>query len=162
MNILPFRPPKFNIEIPAPHTVITLDTPSKGDFYALLGGGDAVEILKKYTDVPLTAIIARIAANQYIEQLQKYRDTNMDIMEIPHTTDFGAVPKEDKLPCLTLGEHMVYMYSGIDFAAQLALPVTDYWVLLADAAKREIMKRSDREKYLTDCYSDMHKISTLT
>ena len=161
MNILPFALPKFKVEIPAPKTVITLDTPSKGDFYALLCGGDAAEILRRYTDAPMTPVIARIAAQRYIEQVRRYREDNMDIMEIPHTTDFGAVPKEDKLPCLTLAEHMVYRYSGIDFTAQLELPVTDYWILLADAAKREIMKRSDRDEYIEECYNDMHRISTI-
>ncbi len=45
--ILPFSPPKFTIAIPAPHTYITLDTPSKGDFYALVTGADAAEILSQ-------------------------------------------------------------------------------------------------------------------
>ena len=53
--ILPFSPPRFTIAIPAPHTYITLDTPSKGDFYALVTGADAAEILSHYTDAPMTA-----------------------------------------------------------------------------------------------------------
>lgn len=48
--IYPFPPPKFNIELLAPQITITLDTPSKGDFYALTAGTDPVKILSRYTD----------------------------------------------------------------------------------------------------------------
>ena len=158
--ILPFTPPVFRIEIPAPHTVITLDTPSKGDFYALLTGADAAAILSHYTDVPLTPAIARAAADEYVRQLTAYREKNMDYMEIPQVTDFADTgTSEEKLPCLTAAEHMVYEYTGMDFAAQLGIPVTEYWTLLADAVKFRIMRREDADEYLEQCWKDMHKIS---
>lgn len=157
--ILPFPLPKFRIEIPAPHTIMTLDTPSKGDFYALMAGNSVWEIMSQYTNIPLTPLIAETASKEYVKKLMKYREDNMDILEIPHVIDFGAVPKKDKLPCLTLAEHMVYEYAGIDFRAQLDLPVTEYWAILADAAKFHIMRREDADEYLEQCYKDMHKIS---
>ena len=99
--ILPFSPPKFTIEIAAPHTYITLDTPSKGDFYALVTGADAAEILSHYTDAPMTATIAKQAAEEYIRQLRKFREDNMDYLEIPQTIDFVDTGEQPRLPCMT-------------------------------------------------------------
>lgn len=158
--ILPFLPPKFTIEIPAPHTYITLDTPSKGDFYSLLIHTDTAEIMRKYIpSVPLTDTAAELAAEQYIAKIKQYREDNMDYLVIPAETDFGAVDTPQKLPCMTAAEHMVYEYTGLDFAAQSGLPVTEYWLLLADAVKYRIMGREGADEYLEQCYKDMHKIS---
>lgn len=161
MNILPFSPPRFTIEIAAPHTYITLDTPSKGDFYALVTGADAAEILSHYTDAPMTATIAKQAAEEYIRQLRKFREDNMDYLEIPQTIDFADTGEQPRLPCMTAAEHMVYEYTGLDFERQLRLPVTEYWLLLADAVKLRIMGRPDADEYFEQCYSDMHRINTI-
>jgi hypothetical protein len=157
MNIYPFPPPKFNIELPAPQITITLDTPSKGDFYALTAGTDPVKILSRYTDAPLTGVTAAVLAIRYIEQLKAYREANMDFMEVPHTIDFGDTgTKTDKLPCITMAERMVYEHSGLTFLQQNELPVTEFWMLLADAVK---FRLAGNDEYLEQCYKDMHKIS---
>ena len=159
--ILPFRTPKFTIEIPVPHISITLDTPSKGDYYALLTGADMVQILSRYTNAPMTPMIASIVSERYIGQIKRYREDNMDYLVVPSRTDFSAVPDDtpEKLPCLTAAEHLIYEHSGINFIEQNKLPVTEYWTLLADAVKMRILSREDGEDYLEQCYKDMHKIS---
>lgn len=160
MTILPFTPPKFAVHIPVPDITITLDTPSKGDFYALAAGADAAGILSKYTDAPLTPMIAEMISEQYMSQLRKYRADNMDFLEVPAQTDFSAVGEHaEKLPCMTAAEHIVYEHTGLDFARQCELPVTEYWLLLADAVKMRILSREDGEEYLEQCWHDMHRIS---
>ena len=160
MNILPFRPPRFVITLMAPKTTVTLDTPSKGDFYSLLIHTDTADIMRKYIpSVPLSDTAAELAAEEYIAKIKQYREDNMDYLVIPSETDFGAVEKPQKLPCMTAAEHMVYEYTGLDFAQQNELPVTEYWLLLADAVKYRIMGRSGADEYLEQCYKDMHKIS---
>lgn len=157
--ILPFRTPTFTIELMAPRMPITLDTPSKGDFYMLMTEDGKADTIRRYTDVSMTDTIAAAAADALVAKLLEYRESNMDFLEIPHTIDFADTGERSKLPCLTAAEHMVYEYSGLDFAAQCSLPVTEFWLILSDAVKFRIMGREDSKDYFEQCYKDMHRIS---
>lgn len=169
MNILPFDTPTFRIAIPLPRVAIIVKTPSKADYYRMVASTDkksmAEYMLRKYGDgmtIPFTAVTAMAFISGFIKALDEYREHNMDVMKIPEQIDFMSVDREIKMPCLTSGERLVYEHSGLDIIQQNELPVTEYWILLADAVKMRIMQRSDSEEYLEQCYQDMHRLNTLT
>jgi len=169
MNILPFDTPTFRIVIPLPRVAIIVKTPSKADYYRMVASTDkkgmAEYMLRKYGDrwdIPFTEVMATAFISSFVKALDEYRDHNMDVMKIPEQIDFMSVDREIKMPCLTSGERLVYEHSGLDFIQQNELPVTEYWILLADAVKMRIMQRSDSDEYLEQCYQDMHRINTLT
>lgn len=166
MNILPFRTPVFSVRIPIPNTVITLRTPSKADYYGMLMCSDKLTaaelIIKKYSDVhvPMTNVSAAVLISEYTEALQKYRTDNMDVMCVPKKEDYGA-GTQNRFPVITGDESVVYEHCGLTIAQQNELPVTEYWVLLADAVKMRAMKTKAGTEYLEECYNDMHRINTL-
>ena len=169
MNILPFDTPTFRIAIPLPHVTIIVKTPSKADYYRMVASTDkkgmAEYMLRKYGDgreIPFSAVTAMGLVNGFIKVLDEYREANMDVLRVPEHLDFMDTGKTPKLPCITSGERLVYEHSGLDFIQQNELPVTEYWLLLADAVKMRIMQRSDSDEYLEQCYQDMHRINTLT
>lgn len=168
MNILPFDTPTFGITIAVPQTTVAVRTPTKSDYYRMVACLDkkamAEYILERYgtgVAVPFSMVTGAAFVADFVKALDDYREVNMDIMRIPEQIDFKSIGKEIKLPCITSGERLVYEHSGLDFIRQGELPVTEYWVLLADAMKMLIMKRTDGEEYLAECYNDMHRINTL-
>ena len=169
INILPFDTPTFRIAIPLPHVAVIVKTPSKADYYRMVASTDkkgmTEYMLRKYGDrwdIPFTEVMATAFISSFVKDLDDYRSLNMDVMKIPEQIDFMSVDREIKMPCLTSGERLVYEHSGLDFIQQNELPVTEYWILLADAIKMRIMQRSDSDEYLEQCYQDMHRINTLT
>lgn len=169
MNILPFNPPKFYVEIPIPRTVIILSAPTKQDYYRMTMSDSkgllADEIMEKYSAggvVPLTPDMKAGFIERYIEQIDTFRKVNMDYLEIPSKTDFsGKTAKTSKLTSLTYAEHAVYKYSGLDFIKQMDLSIIEYWLIMADCIKSELLKSDDGKDYLDECYNDMHQVSTI-
>lgn len=104
-----------------------------------------------------------IFLKKYIEKMDEYFNSNMDIFNIPESNDAGREGEAIKLPILTYPEHMVHDYAGYSFDEIDKMPITKYRVILADAAKLLILSRPDgkgRER-LNECYNYMHKISNM-
>lgn len=164
LKVTSLKLPVFAIEIDTPKTTLLIRTPTKHDYYEILQGNkEAVEPyllteMPPFTESTFTAFIGEFA-----RQMKQYRQDNMDYLAIPERETFGKDECEDiKLPIITSADHLVYKHTGLDFAAQLELPITEYWLLLADAIKQRMLQRTDGAEYLNDCYNSMHKVSTLT
>jgi hypothetical protein len=166
MNILPFTLPEFAIGIPIPKTTVILSAPTKNDYYRMTAARTkhrlAGEMMEKYsgTSVPLLPDMGEAFINEYLRQINEYREKNMDYLMIPETISFDT-PEPDKLPVMTCAENAVYIYSGLDFIRQAELNIIEYWMILADSMKAQILRTKDGKDYLNECWHDMHRISTL-
>lgn len=164
--------PKFVMKLSLPAVTLALDTPTKEDFDIMAAGRYTVpfvnEIIKKYSgqDIPLTQHTAAEFVSGFLDRLSKYKADNMDYLEVPEKMIFGkkeqdeADEKKCPFPILFYGENLVYGYSGYNFEEQKKLKIIEYWALLADAAKVQMMNGMDGAKHLKRCYNDMHKIDS--
>jgi hypothetical protein len=166
MQILSFTLPKFMIEIPIPKTIVILSPPTKEDYYRIIVAKEkaplAAEIMEKYADhsVPLLYGMAESFVNEYMRQINEYRESCMDYLKIPGSSDF-TVDVPDKLPVMTYGENAVYTYSGIDFIRQKDINIIEYWMILADSLKARISQTKEGREYLDECWHDMHRVNTM-
>lgn len=168
MKILPFTLPVFDVPLTIPAATLRVATPSKADYMNMITAQDrraaAQEIIDKYAGGALT--ISATAADDFIKAytalIKQYREDNMDLLCIPKKEDFG-VPSEDvpKFPIMTNGERLVYEHTGLNFAEQNELPITEYWLLLADAVKLRILSAPEGKDRLDEYYYDMHRINTM-
>lgn len=170
ISVLQIKPPMFAIELDMPKTTLIISAPTKGDYLKMMyhaGDPEIIrEILNKYTlqeMPPLILSTSEMLTNKLEKALQEYKTRNIDTMEIPDPPPFLENNKEKiKLPILSSAESLVYHHCGLDALQQLDLPITEYWILLADSVKQKILQqRSDGVEYLNHCYNNMHKISTL-
>ena len=109
---------------------------------------------------PLLSTTAQELCEQYLGQLDKYREDNMDFLTVP----YELFPKENiktKLSAILFADHLVYEYSGIDMERQQAMYITEYWLVLADAVKAKYSETETGREHLEQCYHDMHRINTL-
>ena len=166
MNILPFTLPEFAIGIPIPKTTVILSAPTKNDYYRMTAARNkhrlAGEMMEKYsgTSVPLLPDMGEAFINEYLRQINEYREKNMDYLKIPGSSDF-TVDVPDKLPVMTYGENAVYTYSGIDFIRQKDINIIEYWMILADSLKARISQTKEGREYLDECWHDMHRVNTM-
>ena len=165
--------PKFSIELSFPDFILKLDTPTKEEYDIMAMGRYTVpfvrELIKKYSgeDIPLIPHTASAFVAEYLSKLDEYKNDNMDYFAVPEKMIFGkkeqdeADEKKCPFPILFYGESLVYSYSGYTFEEQKSLKIIEYWALLADAAKVQMMNGMDGAKHLKRCYNDMHKISNI-
>ena len=166
-SVLNLPVPVFDVRITLPKMTVRLSAPSKADYQRMLIPADAVslagELIEKYGTVsapPFTRTAALLFIADYVTDLKEYFDKNMDIMKVPSTIDFGGSKKKTPaFPIYTYNERLVYEHTGLDFSEQNDIPVTEFMILLADAAKIRMLERSDGEEHLEQCYKDMHRIS---
>jgi hypothetical protein len=164
ITVTNIKTPIIQIDMELPRTTILMETPTKHDYYAILQGDSSV--LQKYalTEIPpFTDTTLNAFIDKFVEWMNEYRKENMDFLAIPEKETFGKDQHEDtKLPIITHAENLVYEHSGLNFVQQLDLPITEYWLLLADAVKLRLLQRVDGIEYLNECYNSMHRISTLS
>lgn len=156
-----FGEPKFLIQIEAPKTNIIIGVPSKGDYLLMLQGQfSASEYIEKYGICkeipPLTESMAEKIIEDIRKLLKEYRDKNKDYLEVPQKADYRISQEDNEFPILTHADNLVYRHSGLTFREQLDLPITEYWLLLADAVKIRLSETESGREYLNDCYTDMH------
>ena len=167
MRILSSEPPKFKVKIIIPAAEIIIGTPIKSDYEKMLFASEPVNLAGYLTqtyagiNLPFTFLTAVSFISEYLSALKKYRDKHPDTMKIPEKTDFTGNKEKLPFPIITYSERMVKDHTGLDFEKQNALPITEFWILLADAAKSRILERPDGIDYLRECYCDMHRISTI-
>lgn len=165
MNITQIEPPVFVISTQVPKAEVAIGTPNKADYYKLISHSKCLGIIEKYalTELPpLTETTSDIFVKIWLEKMSEYRQNNMDFMCVPEKTDFSYSKKDkDAFPVITIAEHVVYEHTGLNFADQLELPITEYWLLLADALKMKMSETEKGREYLRECYNDMHEIRTL-
>lgn len=166
MQLLPIRPPEFDILLSIPRCFVRMRTPTVRDYYGMIITNSRKEtaeyLIGEYSEgniPPLSEVTGAAFLRNYIDALQEYREKNVDIMQIPQT-DFSE-KKKDPFPIMTAGGSMVYAHSGIDIAAQQGLLITEYWIILADAVKARYSETEKGREYLEQAYNDMHHISTL-
>ena len=168
MRILSSEPPKFKVKIIIPAAEIIMDTPTKSDYEKMLFPSDTVNFAGYLTEtyagiiIPFTFLTASAFISDYLSELKKYRNKNKDIMKIPERINFGEQNEKLPFPIVTYSERLVKDHTGLDFEKQSVLPITEFWILLADAAKSRILERQDGMDYLRQCYNDMHRINTIT
>lgn len=184
MNILPFTQPHFAVEISLPHTTVILSAPCKLDYerltltmdtmkkaadenakeyYGMRLAAMAAETAEKYGTggkIPLMPDMAEAFIGEYLRQIDEYREKNMDYLRIPGTDDF-SVGVPDKLPVMTSAENAVYTFSGIDFIRQAELSIIEYWMILADSIKAQILRTKDGRETLNGYWHDMHHVNTM-
>lgn len=170
ISILQIEPPVFVIPIEIPKATLVIKTPTKGDYFKLLHNAKTPQLVSDILDhyllteaPPFTESTFEGFVNLLTEKLTAYRKANMDYLEVPEKMDFGHTQSKNpfSFPILTGAEHLVYEYTGLDFTQQLDLPLTEFWLLLADAVKQKMSRSEEGQKYLSDAYRDMHKIRTL-
>lgn len=167
MRLFSSEPPRFRINILFPEAEIIVQTPSKKDYdrmifspYPAALAGYLAEMYAG-VKVPFTFLTGTAFIAEYLTVLKAYREKHIDIMKIPEKTDFTGKSEKPPFPVITYAERLVREHSGLDFEKQADLPVTEFWILLADAVKSRIMERPDGIEYLQQCYNDMHRISTI-
>lgn len=167
MRLFSAEPPKFKVKIIIPAAEIIMDTPTKSDYEKMLFPSDTAAFAAYLTEtyagikVPFTFLTGTAFIAEYLAALKSYREKHIDIMKIPEKTDFTGKSEKPPFPVITYAERLVREHSGMDFEKQAELPVTEFWILLADAVKSRIMERPDGIEYLQQCYNDMHRISTI-
>lgn len=169
MISLPGMPvPVFDVRITVPETVLRMSAPSKADYFRMTVPADppalAGELAEKYGQAeapPFLQTSALLFIADYFKKINEYREKNMDIMKMPEQLNFGKENENKNIafPVCSFSEKLVFEHSGINFIEQNELPITEYWILLADAAKIRILQGKDGAEYLSQCYKDMHRIS---
>ncbi len=167
MRLFSAEPPRFRIRILFPEAEIIVKTPVKMDYEQMAFSPDPVALAgylaERYAGikVPFTFLTGTAFIAEYLASLKSYREKHIDIMKIPEKTDFTGKSEKPPFPVITYAERLVREHSGLDFERQAELPVTEFWILLADAVKSRILERPDGIEYLQQCYNDMHRISTI-
>lgn len=163
--------PTFRLTV-LPFGVFNIPTCSKAcwdklcESLDLNDGAGLTEVLKglipKLPESTPMSIKQRIGTD-YREKVEEYCEQLKDLYEVPSKVDFEHDDKPIKLPITTYGESIVKDHTGFNFDEIDKLSVLEYRMLLADAVKLRILRRSDGKgaEYLQECYNSMHQISTL-
>lgn len=167
MRLFSAEPPRFRIKLLFPEAKIIVNTPIKKDYDRMIFSPDPAALAGYLAEmyagvkVPFTFLTGTAFIAEYLAALKAYREKHIDIMKIPERTDFSGKSEKPPFPVMTYAERLVREHSGLDFERQAELPVTEFWILLADAVKSRIMERPDGIEYLQQCYNDMHRISNI-